>query len=376
MSTKVKIEANPKTTLGRPIVIETNRVDNEGKPIQTGINSANEPIYQKQITEVIGQSSIPGTTRIIAPRVTSSGLKTGLEGYIDNPYIDYKESQFTCGNYGRENAFKMCNGKDKIRIQDYLEIKHDTIPNYYTNNLKPDGYSSYAADVPFFAKKESKITIPNNTVFLDLANPIDEVHYYVLLSRDDVAKSYSQLEEDPQKYKWYISDEGDKDKFKADKTVVLDNAIAILVQIRNKANSDGKNTDLQDLAIILGSSVDCSVDKAYNDLRGYIVNSDINLAKVANFMKYANMLSNGPAEKAKFKMFARLEKYLAANLIRVGKKNKLYYSYVEEKSKEKVDLEWTSKEHAVHAFLTAKEYEAEVKDLEKDYQEYLSRNVF
>lgn len=202
----VKIETNPFRKPRQKFRLRVPKTTSNGVPV---VNQSKQVQYQD--IEPTNLTRIPGTaTTLSAGRKSNGELNTGLDMMVANPYQNEEVFKVAW-------AERIIKGKPKVKLQHLLEYKHGVPYDFYTSRVEMSPKASTDEKV-FFEKSESRIVLKDNTCFLDLDNPIDEVRYYVLKAHPSVANSYSELEDGSNiNAEWYIVDETEKENIKATK---------------------------------------------------------------------------------------------------------------------------------------------------------------
>lgn len=111
--------------------------------------------------------------------IKTGALLTGLDKVVKNPFFQTEKDLPTEFDYIKK--------QETATLQEILEIKHGKSKGYYTN--KPwrtyDGYKP--EKLTFF--QTFKYSLNDGSTILDLANPIEEVAYYMLKASPKVAES-------------------------------------------------------------------------------------------------------------------------------------------------------------------------------------------
>lgn len=198
----IKIEPNPFRSGRKKFKMRTPKMQN-GVPI---LNSEGKAIMTFQDAQNI--TRIPGTSTTLAPGLLPNGrIATGLDIQVKNPYKEEKV-------YTQEWGERILKGKDKALLQHILEYKHGVAYDYYTSRIDTDVKKSNSEQV-YYEKGESKLIMKDNTAFLDLNNPNDELKYYMLKAHPSIANSYAELEDGGNlDAEWYMVDEFEKDQIK------------------------------------------------------------------------------------------------------------------------------------------------------------------
>jgi hypothetical protein len=290
---------------------------------------------------------IPGTSRTIAARLTPSGMKTGLEKIIDNPYKDLDV-------YHPQWGERLLKGKDKTTIQRMLEYKHNKDVDYYSGNYIDNIIASDKLhEQPFFLKPESKFTLDGNVVYLNLNNPLDEVRYYMLLAHPIVANSEEDLLGGKNnKAKYYISDSKSSKNAKIDKIMRQNKAAAALEELNKKESSTI-------IAMALCMEIEDrnpSKEKAY----AYIYNRyNRSEEDYAIFIKFFDFYK----DKNRREMFfghALVQEMLNHGVLRT-RDRKLFWIKPETENSPLRTFEWSSRDSLVNEFINAPEYAEEFK---------------
>jgi hypothetical protein len=343
----VRLEPNP-----------NKRVNIELKMAQSKVNSAGEAIVDndgkvvKSLESVNDAVQLPGTVKFARAAITPSGLKTGLNILVSNPY---KDETYYVPQWGE----KLLKGKDKALLQHILEYKHNRDFNYYTNqlydNITP---SDKLAEVPFFQSQRAVVPLDGNVMFLDLNNNLHEIWYYMLRAHRLVANSLADIKGNPDAI-YYMVNEDEIENVKAENERKMNKAIAALEKIYEESN---------DAAIKLAKALenddkDLTKPKAYTWLNDYFRRGDI---EYSQFTKYLSLYEDA-ARRQEFFAAADLQKYIDSQLIRT-RDNKYFWMKPETDSSPAQAFEWSTKEKVIHDFLIAPEYQAEIEILEQLYE--------
>lgn len=326
------------------------------KMSQTKTNSAGQPLVDPDgnvkkvdidVNEVV---QIPGTAKMFSAALTASGLRTGLDMLVENPY---KDESVYFPDWGEQ----VLKGKDKVLLQHILEYKHKQTFNYYTGSLfdriEP---STKVSELPFYLTPQSKVLLDGGIKLLDLSNPIHEVNYYMLRQHPEVANSYNQLEEGRnQKAIYYISTFEENDDRKTVKIKMESKAGSILTEL----------ADFPDIIIMFAKALECedkilNVSRALNYIHSFYHTtdgSDIEHTKYSIFMKYYELYED-PNRRPRFFAAAKLQDALNTSVIR-EREGKYYWIKPEIDNSPIRTFEWATKEKVID-FLTGPEYEEEV----------------
>jgi hypothetical protein len=127
-------------------------------------------------------------------------LLTGLTEVVNNPF--YKSEK----NVPHE--FEYVKTKEKITLQELLEIKHNKPRGFYTDRAWQPGDGYNEANLTFFQKFKFKLN--DGSTILDLSKPLEEVAYYMLKAHPLVAGS-NKIEDKILKPKaeYYVSDKNE-----------------------------------------------------------------------------------------------------------------------------------------------------------------------
>jgi hypothetical protein len=344
MSTKnkkiIRIEPSPFKNVKLKLKMTQAKVNSAGHAIQDGQGN-----IVKSEVDMPNTVQIPGTSKTITPAITSSGLKTGLNVYVDNPY---KEEE----NYLFDWAERVFKGKDKVLLQHVLEYKHRKPFNHYTNQLfdeiKP---STKIADFPFFMRTESKLILSGNVTFLNLDNPIDEVKYYMAKAHSDVANSYADLNNGRSNASYYMVDEVEMTEVEMSKIRKETKASAILEELLEE-ESDA----IIKMAQALGNEdKNLKKSKAFIWLGTFYKKGESNYnAFISRYKRYKD-----PNTRELFYAEALLQDLLNYGIFR-KRDNKYYWTKPGDDRNAPEPFEFPSKEKVVKDFLCAPEYQEEV----------------
>lgn len=338
----VRLEPNPNRSVNLKLKMATAKVNSAGQAIQD-----TEGNIVKSESDVDGAIQVPGTVRFVKPALTPTGLKTGLNYVIDNPY---KDLDFYNPSWGE----KVLKGKDKVLLQHALEYKHGKDFDHYTNRLFDRVFASdKLAEIPFFATPQCQVPLDGNVIFLDMNNPLHEVWYYFLRDSSEVANSYEELNSSPE-FMYYMVDDDEVYKVKADKKRRINSAAAALEDIYKM----GGETIIQWAKALEIPGKNVNRDMAYEWLDAYFRVSDINYA---TFMKFHSMFKDVNMRE-RFYAYAEVHDLVQAGIIR-ERDNKYYWVMPETDDMPLRTFEWRSKENLIQDFLIAPEYAKEVEIL-------------
>lgn len=326
------------------------------KRSQAKVNSAGQAIQDQdgrivtQLVDVEDAVQIPGTIRYVKPRLTASGIDTGLNILVENPYSNEDVYHPAWG----ENILK---GKEKVVLQHLLEYKHDKDLNYYTGKIFDRiTASDKLSEAPFFATGLSSIPLNGNVTFLDLENPLHEVWYYCLRapSMNVVANSYEELKENRGAL-YYIVDEEEVENAKTEKERRINMAVSALEQMYNESN----DSVIKLAKCLENNDKSLTKNKAYTFLNDFFKKGEI---EYNLFIRYVSLYKDA-VRREEFFATAALQEYVDYNLIRV-RDNKYYWLRPETDEAPAESFEWASKDKIVREFLMAPEYRSEVEILD------------
>jgi hypothetical protein len=252
-------------------------------------------------------SRLPGTIHYKSAALNSSGtLETGLDMSVDNPYSDE--------DFYRDGWEKLLKGKKKVRLQELLEYKHNKPMGYYTSRVSTVT-SSNATDVPHYQRSESRIDLRDGVTYLDLKNPLHEVHYYMLRAHSEIANSYAEVQHNNDATH-YIVDETEKSR-RENKEI-------------RKSHKFGKRIEevmempdgtIQEFCKALQIPVtNLSKDEAYKEIDAYVNRSN---DKYIEFMDLYNLWKN-PATREKFLAYAELYDLMSVPGLVTSRQNKIF----------------------------------------------------
>lgn len=339
MSRIVRLEPNPGKRATLKLKMSQAKVNSAGQAIQD-----REGNIVKVETDAPDMIQVPGTTRDLRAPLTATGLLTGLNYIIDNPYRDLP-------SYNPAWGEKIFQGRDKVLLQHALEYKHGKDFDYYTNRLFDRIYpSDKLAEIPFFATPQSRVPMTGNVMFLDLNNPLHEVWYYILRVHPEIANSYAELKEKPEAW-YYMVDEIEVGKIRTD-IKRRNNTAAAAIEEVYKLSDDSIIKWAKALEI---ESRNPTKDTAYEFLDNYFRRGDI---QYANFTKYYDMFKDA-ARRARFYAAADVHDYVQASIIR-ERDNKYYWIKPGTDTSPIQTFEWKSKDDLITNFILAPEYTDEV----------------
>lgn len=317
------------------------------------VDEKGNKVYQTALKDPRNLTRMPGTLVEYTAALGKNGLITGLDEYITNPFSDldfYRD--------GWENILK---GKNKIRLQEMLEYKHDKPKGYYTSQVS-DIRSSYdMEDAPFYQRQESRVSLRDGVTYFDLNNPIQEVNYYMLKAHKMIANSYDELKFSPYATH-YIVDVKEKLRKSTEESRNMNKFAARLEELMG----------LSDNTIIhMSKAMDLSSNKtldnkedAYDDIDMLVRKST---EKFEDFMDLYDMWKN-PNTRALFLGYSELYDFLRVPGLISMRDNKVYWSQPAKEGGKIEQWQWKSKQDFVTNFLTAAKYQEEVDILRAEYR--------
>lgn len=336
----VRIEPSPFAKLNLKIKMAQAKVNSAGYAVQDADGN-----LQTTDVDVDNAVQVPGTTKVLGARLGPSGLITGLNILIDNPYDD----EIT---YHPEWGEKVLKGKPKALLQHILEYKHKKDYDYYTGNLINQVTSSdILHEKPFFLQPYSKVQLDGSVTFLNLDNPLHEVQYYMLRSHPLVANSYNDLDEGRNSDAiYYMVDEEEAHDHQLAKVRKETKAAAILEELNEKGDAIIK------MALALGSTARAlNAKNAFKYIHSYYQKGE---QQYSQFMTYYKMYTDS-ARRDQFYAAAELQEFLNHNVFRV-RDNKYYWVRPEVDGKPVEHFEWASRDKVIHDFILAPEYGEEL----------------
>lgn len=353
---KIRVEPSPYAHLGRVKVTQRSRqIGANGEPVKS-VGTDGSVKYVTSESEVVELVTLPGTYKNICPMNKRGGVVTGLEEMVPNKYQDDKVF--------KPSPVKDFNWKDIlskqpfVKLQHILEYEHGVRYNYYTGNFRipNDKFLSEfeLADISYYANPANcSVKMDNNVKVLDLDVPADELVYYMLKARKDVAKSYADLENDKGGKRWVLVDDKEKVKNTATSRIKKDKAAAHLLELF-ELNSD----DIFDMASVCGRVDIKTKEDAYVFIGNFMEQGETNL----NFFEANYKMWKDIPTRQEFANLAKLEKYVKAGIMSKSN-NKYYYNHRNPETGATESFEWTSAINCVKAFLMAPEF--------KEYSQYV-----
>jgi hypothetical protein len=345
----VRIEPSPFIKPSTKIKMSQNKVNSAGQALVDVDGN-----IKKTDIDVDHAIQVPGTSKIFSAALTPSGLKTGLNILVENPYAEEPVYHPSWG----EMVLK---GKEKASLQNILEYKHRRAFDFYTGNLfdRVDP-STKVSELPFYLTPQSKVSLDGGVKLLDLSNPIHEVNYYMLRVHGEIANSYSELQEGRnQTALYYFSDASDSDDRKTVRIRMETRASSIINEL----------SQTPEIIIAFAKALECE-DRALNASKAFkyvyeffhtMDGLDIDPAKYSIFMKYHEIFED-INRRPRFFAASILQDALNHSIIRY-RDDKYYWIKPETEDAPLKTFEWVGKEKVVD-FLIGPEYEDEVKLLE------------
>jgi hypothetical protein len=346
----IKIEPNPKKKSSVKIKMQVLNVAG-GAPKYT-IGEDGSKKFKTQFVEPKNMMRLPNTVVEYCAALDSNGrLKTGLDILVKNKYNDEP--------FYRDGWEEILKGKEKVRLQELLEYKHDKAKGYYTSQVS-DIRSSFDKDsVPFYQKPESRVNLRDGVTYLDLTNPIHEVNYYMLKAHNMVANSYEELGHNYEATH-YIVDETEKIKRETGKVRQLNKAgrcLETLIELTENVIIDFCKA----LELRRGIS---SRDDAYNELDSFMKKNDENFEE---FMSFYNMWEE-PATREIFLGYVELFDFISTPGLITKRGNKYFWTQPAGDGGKRELWEWKSKSDLVENFITDARYRDEVDILRSQFR--------
>lgn len=345
----IRLEPNPFYRMSIKVKQSQAKTNVSGMAIRDEHGQVSTAISDNPVNSI----TVPGTGMVIGPALTPTGMATGLDIIVDNPYSDEVV-------YSPDWGEKILKGKERALLQHVLEYKHGKEYNFYRSDLMDNvSGKNDIHKLPFFLKPECKVTLTGNVVFLNMGNPLHELHYYMLRVHPKIAHSYEDLKEGLDKNKiYYFSDESQTQDFKMKELRKKNKAISIIEAL----NENPKDIIMMARALKF-DEIEITQAKAYSYVNEYIKGSDINYA---TFIKYYE-LYNDAARRELFIGAAKLQEYMVHGLIR-KRDNKYFYIQPETNLGPMRTFEFQSEDKIINDFLIAPEYADEVKMLDSLYR--------
>lgn len=343
----IKIEPNPYVKPKQKIKMKVKRMSGT-QPIT---NQEGKVLYKEE--EPSNLTRIPGTTKTIVPMRTISGLKTGLDVSVFNPYKDEER-------YKTDWAERLFKGKDKAKLQHLLEYEFGFDFDYLTSNISNEVIASNERK-KFFEKPESRVILKDNINFFNMANPVHRINFYTLLASDEVANSFAELEDGLNlKAEWYVSDDQEKEKYKLTKIERETKAAAALESLKSTENA------IQQMAKAL--DLDEANERNLSSARAARMVYDYYNQNEDSYNKFIELYEiwKDPARRNFIIASAELYDYVKSNVIqyRNGK-----YTWYKRNENGPVDtFVRTSKLSMINDFLLDPAFEEEVAMVKEEYE--------
>jgi hypothetical protein len=217
----IRIEPNPFKTMSQKVTMRTKKMSG-GQPV---ISQDGKHQYKDEVPQNL--TRIPGTSKRLVPSLTSNGVNTGLNEYVEN---EYKNESV----YKVQWAERILKDQDKVLLQHVLEYELGFDFDYLTNRITNGIIPSAKEDKKFYEKVESRITLDGGVTFLYMNNPVHRVLYYMLLAHPKIANSYAELEDGMNnEVEWFIADSDEKEKIKLTRIEKETKAAAALEDLNN-----------------------------------------------------------------------------------------------------------------------------------------------
>jgi len=346
----IRIEPNPLKRSSVKVKMFVNNVAG-GQPVYSKTEDDKRK-YQYKMKEPKNLSRLPNTKVVYTAALSKNGLRTGLEESIKNPYSE--EDYYTSPEWE-----KILKGKDKIRIQEMLEYKHNKPRGYYTNQISSVRASDDMEEAPFYQRPESRVSLNDGITFLDLSNPIQEVQYYMLRVHPNIALSYEDCQFNPNATH-YIVNPQDKTRNEAEGVRRKNKIASRLEEIMEL----GDNTIFDFCKALYMNKVHSDRNEAYIALENHVGASN---ETHEDFMTMYDLWKSA-ATRDRFMGYVELYDYTTIpDLVRI-RGNKLYWNQPVGGGNKHESWEWKSKDHFVNAFLLAPEYQEEVEILRQQYK--------
>ena len=329
------------------------------KMAQSKINSVGQAIQdregriQKELVDIKPPVQVPGTgyVYVVRHKKDGTGLNTGLDILVDNPYHD-EEAYFPVWG---ETILK---GRTKASLQNILEYKHKKDLNYYRADLSDKIYASTKEfEQPFFATRNADITFTGNVLFLNLKNPLHEVYYHVLRASSICANSLADLDNgrNPDAV-YYMVDEAEVKRHEVGEIQIDTTTGQMLEELRQHGDS------LCKVARAMGNSDrDLDPNGAFKWIYKQVKDTNKgkpNIAEYNNLKKYYELFKDASRREILYAN-ADVQDLLMYNVIR-ERDSKYYWVKPETDTSPVETFEWKSKEKLVKDFILAPEYQEEV----------------
>jgi hypothetical protein len=223
---------------------------------------------------------------------------------VPNPYAQLEHD----AEYFPEWGLKKLKGKEMVLLQTKLEYEHNVPFDFYRASFAPVQTPRFDTDdVPYFARPDARMTVTNNTTFLDLSDPRDELRYYWLKKHPKVANSFKELEANPADYKFYLTEEGEKESVQASTAKVMLKVTANLAEL-----VDREDNVIVSMAKILNAPGEVDADQSLLYLQRFISTSADNINEfTAWFKRYKDA-----GTRKEFDASALIADYVNAGIIR------------------------------------------------------------
>lgn len=342
-SNLVKIEVSPYKKSSVKIRMQVHNV--VGGEARYTLDENNKKVFQYKEKEPKSMTRLPNTLVEYTAGVGKDGtLLTGLTHLVENPYSNEE--------FYRSGWEIILKGKDKVRLQELLEYKHNKPIGYYTNQVSDIRSSFDKENIPFYQKPESRISLKDGVTYLNLDNPNHEINYYMLKAHKMIANSFDELKLNPEATHYIVKEE---EKIKRESESV------------RKYNKLGarleKIFEMPEEIIInftkaLGiNRPELTKESAYGLIDSHCRNKDSNFD---DFMAMYDLWDD-MARREVFMCHAELSDLLSNNIVSI-RNNKIYWvqPITESGSGRKEHWEWKSKEDFIKNFLLDPRYNEEV----------------
>jgi len=283
-----------------------------------GWDKVNYVIYKKGSNEIVSSSRGGATkafgrdgaaheTFMFPIDYTSMKVVTGMDEMMDNPLfkLDVKEIRAAYNvvtSHWSDELLEKLSESPRISKQTFFEIKHNTRPGYYTDEVKggtifdtrdlemvknnPDYAPSFLQKFKFtFYDRANRITdeTPRGT----LAQLLTEIHPAIANSKSEINTAV---------HRWYISEENEAEMERVKKQDIIHEAIAKLVELKNEHSEltqlkvANVLTNHNNRALVAG---EVGKSTLIDRLNGYVSRTDkYQMENIGKFQKIMDLLKN------------------------------------------------------------------------------------
>lgn len=237
-------------------------------------------------------------------------LNTGFWETVENPYKakSYEQSELPTIWKDRE-IWK----REKITIQEYLEIKYGKDPGFFTSQ-PADLWGQRKSTKPTYLQG-FRYPLQDGATVLNLDTERDEIMYLLALKSPKIANSAADV--NTLKHTHYISKVNEGEMAKAKKTEMYEDAIYRLHKIKNEYDSETVKRFAINLNLVKDDDV--APRSLKNKLSDYLNDKQYKEENIKTFFDLYDMFEGNENEKYKFETMYLVKTLVNKRIISQGK---------------------------------------------------------